>query len=123
MIVELVIGFGASRCGRSPRTGGLTSGLIPRGLRLRRALAALDLVEHRVELLRGEALVELVVDLHHRRVAAAGGALGLLERPAAVLAGLVRVAAEALLEVLLDRLAAHQIARERAAHPHDVLRD
>src|SRR5262245_5998974 len=82
-----------------------------------------DLVDDPVERLDREVLVELVVDLHHRRLAAGGQALGGLERELAVLAGLVQAASEALLQVPLQLPPAPQVTRQRATDPDHVRSD
>ena len=65
----------------------------------------------------------VLVDLHHRRGAAAGEALGGAERDLAVRRGLADVDAEALLAVLDDVVRAAERAGEGAADPDLVLAD
>ena len=67
-------------------------------------LAREVLVEDPIDRGGVEVLEVLVVDLHHRSLAAGRETFRLEEGELAVLAGLAGVAAEALLEVFLDRL-------------------
>jgi hypothetical protein len=68
-----------------------------------------------------QVLVIRLVDLHHRRRAAGGQALGGAQRDLAVLRGFAHVHAEALLAVLDQIFGAAQGARQRVANPDLML--
>src|SRR5687768_13741276 len=70
-------------------------GAFAAGLRaVRRHAAGGELVEDPLQLLRIEVFIEIIVDLHHRRIRAAAQALDLDQREQAVLRGLLEADAE-----------------------------
>src|SRR5688500_4320892 len=80
------------RGGTAFRLGALAPGLRAE----RRHAAGGELVEDPLQLLRIEVLVEVVVDLDHRRIRAAAEALDLDQREQPVLGGLLEADAELL---------------------------
>ncbi len=80
-------------------------------------------VEDLVDALGGEVLVVLLVDLHHRRRAAAREALGRAQRDLAVGRGLARADAELLLAVPEDVARTPERAGQGVAYPDLVLAD
>src|SRR5262245_18869793 len=91
-------------------------GALAPGLRaVRRHASGAELVEDPLQLLRIEVLVEVVVDLHHRRVRAAAEALNLDQREQADLDGLLEADAEFLLAGLGHLVGAAQPAGRGAA--------
>ena len=79
------------------------------------------LLDELVDRLRRQVLVVALVDLHHRRGAAGGQALGGAQSDAPVFGGLAYVNTEAFLAVLDQVFGAAESARQCATHPHLVL--
>src|SRR5678815_2206011 len=82
-----------------------------------------ELVEDPLQFLRIEVLVEVVVDLHHRRVRAAAETLDLDQREQAVLGGLLEADAELLLAGLGHLVCPAQPAWRGAADLQVILPD